>query len=68
MAESGALAQRATMFNDLPLDLRSNVLSRLGVKEVMRLKCVNHQWGDMIEEKDFAKLQSRNGLTVHEVK
>ncbi|KAL1538576.1 hypothetical protein AAHA92_27304 [Salvia divinorum] len=51
----------ANTLEHLPTDLRVKILSKLGVKDLMRLKCINKTWEHMIRDADFAKFQSSNG-------
>ncbi|XP_073051597.1 F-box protein At3g07870-like [Primulina eburnea] len=56
--------------SDLPLEIITDVLSRLPILNILRLKCVCKPWLELIESPEFAKLhlsKSSPGLLVHQL-
>ncbi|KAK6269135.1 hypothetical protein QUC31_013295, partial [Theobroma cacao] len=54
--------ENQNMMGNLPLDLIADILSRLPVKYVLRLRCVSKAWRSLIGDPDFIKLHLRHSL------
>ncbi|OMP07163.1 hypothetical protein COLO4_07575 [Corchorus olitorius] len=50
---------------NLPHDILMEILCRLAVKDLLRLRCVSKSCGDLIDSPDFAKLHLSHALTTN---
>ncbi|KZV55520.1 F-box/kelch-repeat protein-like [Dorcoceras hygrometricum] len=61
--------KNSPQLTDLPLEIITNILSRLAILNIVRLKCVCKPWLELLDSPEFTKLhlsRSSPGLLVHQ--